>query len=488
MVRTSPAFICFKIIFIALLLIGITAFLNADTNKTTLSPRPLITYTPLLQSLWKHQTDAVQFCTPKEQWTGALQVFFLLQESENKTAIGSYFGINNRNTITIAPHQTPRIPANLYSQTLIHNHEHATSKPSTLQGTLSLRPQQTRYSSVFTFHKRLGKRLYATLTLPCSYLKHELNATVHNETTEHTHRSNYGVLDYFAGAVEQIHPSDKQEKLRCAKIKNLHTRTGIENVQASLGLSLLDTEHDTATCAATVTFPSGTQPTGEYLFEPSLGNNKHWGIGAQITTKHAIMHTPDTLVIINNTMELSYVFKNTQKRTLSILDPEGAEHQWGQYVLGGKNGEYGTFPLANVLTRTVSVAPRLQGTGTVTFSVVKKKHAFDLGYSLHARSAEKISDVCWPNNTYAIAKTTYDTQLPFDHSQALEDFISSDTLNHRTAESSVAISHIVFASIGASITRGCHPLTVAGGFAKEFSCQNTALAPYLFWFKTGLSF
>lgn len=443
--------------------------LNAltHTNQTYITPRAIGTYYFLSEQ-------------PTER---SLHATGWYHQSQNGTKIGQYFGKNRSNEIFLAPSTTITVPAHtVYTDQIIHN---STTDP-TLKGTLSLAPKRTTYGVTLTYRQDITSRLFLRVHAPIAHIKHTLNVNGCTKTKETTNGMSADILDYFYGNIEQITATDLQEKLHAARFKDIQTISGIADIHISLGYTVHSNDHHDVQVNGFFTIPTGTKPTGCYLFEPTRGANKHWCLGAGVSSQNTVYTSGETIISVLTDLTTGYAFKNTQKRTLGVMDEEGDDLGWGHYWLGGENGKKGTFPLANVITRDVSVAPGLYGNGTVTLSLQHKKLLIDLGYHCFAREGEKITVKCWPENTYGVSDPDYDTTNAFTQANTIDEdgFITKERLNTQNAANPAILTHTLSLQTGFDWGRALTQI----GAAYEFYAENALFQGYFLWAKAGISF
>jgi len=112
-------------------------------------------------------------------------------------------------------------------------------------------------------------------------------------------------------------------------------------------------------------------------------------LGLGIDSKFSLRNKPDSwgaefLLDAN----VKYLFKNTQKRTLGLLDDGGDNIPFGYYRLGGENGQTNLFPMANVLTQDLNIGGMWQFEGMAALSFNYNGWVIDLGYDLFVKESE----------------------------------------------------------------------------------------------------
>lgn len=471
--------------------------LSADTysSKSFLTTRPISSYLPIEQSLWLCQIDKLKEL-PSNTFMGTIQAVGFYQESTHKTSLGKYFGINKNNEITIAPYaSTSGTYPDINSHELIHNYLFATT-PSTLRGTLKLSPRIESYGVNFYYHQKFKKilsKLFLQVNLPIVHKKHNLNATVSNETNESIDSLDSGVLDYFRGNVSQSSGANKQSALTKAKIGNSTKTTGIADIKPALGYAFIDNNNQLVSLAAQVTIPTGNKNSGDNLFQAIRGNNRHWEIGAQLETKNRILEKENKYLDLFSTFQINYMFRNSQTRTVGLLDNDFHPQDFGgRYLPAGKASIAGTFPLANVLTREVYVRPGFNSQANIILSYTYKKLICNFGYNLFTKASESVSIKSWSEDTYGAASYDYNATQAFDGTDSNKClhamYITQSMLNCSEAVSPAALTHAIHCSFGFLFDNSFKPLLIGIGGSYEFARENSAASQYTLWLKAGLSF
>ena len=141
--------------------------------------------------------------------------------------------------------------------------------------------------------------------------------------------------------------------------------------------------------------PTGTCPNGEYLFEPIIGNGKHWELGGGITSHVQLWKDPVHKHTLNMHIDanITHLFNKRQQR---VFDLKGFG-PLSRYLLVEKINEpvatLNVSPAANLTYRTVNVSAALQTDVVAMFSYLREFLSVDFGYNFWARTCEKFSGV-----------------------------------------------------------------------------------------------
>lgn len=291
---------------------------------------------------------------------------------------------------------------------------------------LKLRPKVTSYGVVLDYHQKidkLAKGLFFKVSVPVVCAKHDLNLDYKGDrlsqavpyaTNSDTNKGKtFHIKDYFKGCFTI---TGTQSALTHAKIDGARSKTGVADVDLTLGYNFLYKKHKNCNVSVNLTIPTTDSPDGRYLFEPTLGNAGHWSAGVGLDGAFEIWESGNKSLEFVGSAKYKYLFDATEKRTLGLKYSNkysnplvaGKEAPMAKYYLAGELNKQGLFPLANVLTRRVGVTPGSQIELLGNFVFNWDKFSFDLGYNLFAKEGESVTlKEKWPSATYAIADPDY---------------------------------------------------------------------------------
>ena len=187
--------------------------------------------------------------------------------------------------------------------------------------------------------------------------------------------------------------------------------------------------------------PTGSRPEGIYLFEPQIGNGRHWELGAGLTWSFIFWRSqekPDTYAGVWFDATVTHMFESCQKRSFDFCYkpnsrymllaeitsglPENEDFQTSVYI-GADEAEIvidpeteeetlepvppiteGKFiynlnlvPGTNYTTRSVDVTINIHSDIAIKVGYKGEDFSFDIGYELWARTGEKFKqcrDLC----------------------------------------------------------------------------------------------
>jgi len=210
-------------------------------------------------------------------------------------------------------------------------------------------------------------------------------------------------------------------KMDCCERK----KTALSDIQMALGWNFwCDCDYHVGLNIRAVA-PTGNRPEGCYLFEPIVGNGKHWELGAGFTSHWDFWHDECecSCASFYFDMNITHLFKTKQCRTFDLNCKP-----LSRYMLAAKfktpvenlyAGEIGPVtkpikqfagiysPVANLTNIPVDVSIGVQGDLAFMLQYIHCNWSFDLGYNFWGRSCEKIECrcdccPCFEENTWAL--------------------------------------------------------------------------------------
>jgi hypothetical protein len=288
---------------------------------------------------------------------------------------------------------------------------------------------------------------------------------------------------------------------------NCLTKTGIGDIELKLGYTFA---HECACCIdgyVGVVIPSGNKPKGEYIFEPIVGNNHHFGFIAG-TEYTACLYTNanDTRLELIGAVDSRYLLSNVQCRSFDIVDK-----QWSRYMWLYPNDKAVSItditPGINLLTQPLRIQPRFSVTANIELAITGNCWSGELGVNIYARQAEKASFAhCWPNTPGIVGINPLDRNALHTKSNAtirryaqISGFIANDLdpayvpitacdINLQSATHPAFITHTVYGSLGYQYDTCNYPFFIGLGSSYEFSDDNSGINRWTVWGKTGISF
>jgi len=267
--------------------------------------------------------------------------------------------------------------------------------------------------------------------------------------------------------------------------------------------------------------PTGNRPHGEYMFEPIVGNNHHWGIMAGNSIYIKLWEKDCKLLSLNFDAASKYLFSNHQTRSLDIkgrpwsryLEMYNSEEQaWIAY--NNQEAGSGTSGI-NLLTKQVKVSPRfdfnLNWALMYSYKTECGAYLLEAGYNFFARQAETIDLESCNLGTIAIKdlygngetsqvrtiqKNAQQSSYPINpadyNGSTITGFqrLHSCELDPSSAAHPGVLSYTVYGSMGYQWDNKNHPTLLTIGGSYEFSSEHTNnnIDRWMLWSKFGFSF
>ncbi|MDP3889305.1 MAG: hypothetical protein Q8Q25_02045 [bacterium] len=393
-------------------------------------------------------------------------------------------------------------------------------------------------NALFIFDGYLGldewyPGLYAEIQIPAGWTdwKMELREKVIQNGKETTFPANYMTTNALAAPIERFEDAlsgtvtfgHMQDPLKFGKVISCysHSKNGLADVHGALGLNFLLRENGHVGLSLRAAAPTGSRPNGEFLFEPILGNGKHWELGIGFNG-HVLVWEKDgeQEMAFHAQANFMHLFGACQRRSFDLK----TNGSFSRYMLAKefKDGDYtGTLtPLINYTTLPCKVTVDFQADIALMFCYTYNEFIFDLGYNGWIRSKEKICiKDCIPLRTLGLkgiqnviipanqlSNATQSTATIFGDEFSEQNnvvdsnspiFISTNDLDERSAASPRLVTHKLFTHFGYTWLEKNHTPFVGIGGEIEFegiNPHNTAkperntLAQWGVWFKSGVTF
>lgn len=323
------------------------------------------------------------------------------RKSTNSAHLASYFMPFNKTIIT-AGEFTSDLVLNNNHDVLAHIFGVFTDTPVlnnmlnegklTFESTLTMKPEHScfgiTFQSMHHFLKNDEKSLWLYILIPLQRVKNEVHFSeqVINSGGNNVPKGYVGTVT----AALRGKPVFGGKTFRYGKIGCDTTKSGIADIQILLGSQVVNTNHCFLNYTIGATFPTGTTPCAEFIFEPIIGNNHHFAAhggfysGFQLTSS---IHS--SLWFITETL-LTYSFKNSQLRSLDLINKDWSRYMW-VYPTKDAVPFNDIAPGINFLTQNVHVRPGFCQTSNLYLMFNHKQTSLSLGYSAHIRQTERIS-------------------------------------------------------------------------------------------------
>ena len=314
-------------------------------------------------------------------------------------------------------------------------------------------------------------------------------------------------IEYLAGNVANTDAGNKQEALKKLKItKDEHERKGISDIEIALRARVWEHGGSHLDAGLKMIAPSKHTPTGEYLFEATIGNGGHYGWGVDAVLDFLAFEHNDASVECVVHADYTYLFPANEIRVPLFNDTQGNLLAFGAYQLGGRVGEKGMFPLANALACPYKISPGHKIEGSVSCMYSLQGLVCELGASVTASSKEKVEIVAWNDDEVGLVKWDYDAHSAVStanlwstagvdidgvafNSATNARTINKKSLNLESIATPSSMLATLFGFVGYSYAGWKYPASFGVGIMREVSlASNASPAGWNFWLKAGVNF
>jgi len=207
-----------------------------------------------------------------------------------------------------------------------------------------------------------------------------------------------------------------QEPLKYGRfpICPLH-KTRLADIRASLGWNFFQKEDHHFGTFLQVVFPTGTRPNACYLFEPVIGNGKHFELGLGLTSSYIFWRSEqheDRYLGLWFDATLTHLFNSCQRRSFDFCGKPNSRYtlleQMGPVNTAIEDGilkgridgsdvtapyqyQQRLIPTINWSTLNIDVKINMQADMVLKFGYVRDNWSLDFGYNFWARTGEKFS-------------------------------------------------------------------------------------------------
>jgi len=191
------------------------------------------------------------------------------------------------------------------------------------------------------------------------------------------------------------------------------TQNGLADIQMSLGYNFLCNESYQSGAYLRAAVPTGNRPEGCYIFEPIVGNGKHWELGGGLQGRWTFWDDPECEQSLSVFIDgnVTHLFKTEQCRTFDLkykpLSRYMLVSKFTDNVTDLKAGATAGVaetpshqfahiysPLANITTFAVDVSINMQADLAIMFQWLSGNCGWDLGYEFWYRGCETIECNC----------------------------------------------------------------------------------------------
>jgi hypothetical protein len=453
--------------------------------------------------------------------------------SFDRDEIGKYFGFNGTNCLSVGPAAAQGV--DIFARNLFLNDE--------FQGNLTILPRVENFIVDFRFRLNLDEwicGLYFDVYGPIAWTKFDLGLkqciVTTGSTIEQFALGNVGTDDAAPNnsIIEALNgqnlnvttfPNLKQS-LKRGRVDGSQTKTGLADIVVALGKNFCNECMHIGFDVRGI-FPTGNRPDAEFLFEPIVGNGKHFELGGGLSAHYELWNNNcDSSMSIWAEGHAYHMFKARQRRIFDLVQTGTSLPRTNTGCADGmcQRQNIGSHRLLikkftgspanpslqevlygpNVLARELKVKNDLHAEVVVLFDYQRCGFTFDFGYNFWARTKDKISNIEeLEPNTYAIQGGTSGTSgaTPncsdssaringlFGSAECPPVFLTTCDLSVCSVTQPTAFSHKIFAHSGYAWCSCDYTPFIGIGGELEFSGKdNNALDQWGIWVKGGFAF
>ncbi|MGD1997518.1 MAG: hypothetical protein PVJ92_01240, partial [Candidatus Dependentiae bacterium] len=343
-------------------------------------------------------------------------------KTNNNEDIAKWFGQGTTGKITVAKSTTAK-SGDFEGSDIDHSpttdYQALTELP--MYGTVSLKPERVAYGARLSWNQSLDSLLPGLcfhVNTPLVQANTNMNMSVSGTASASPANSGgagKGLADFFGGSLTKtLGTTNKHVKQAALSKAKLSTKKqgkfSVGDVNVGFGWNFFNRKKFSANLGVNLVVPTGNSATGEWVFEPMVGNGGHTMLGASLGANFKAVCKKNLQVALKAVADWRYGFEATVKRTIGVGHNTGTvADSSSHYTMGMEHKVSGVFPLANVLTKDCNVTLGHQVDAVVALAGTFRGIKFDLGYNLFAREAEKVElkDKQWTDDKYAYADRLY---------------------------------------------------------------------------------
>ncbi len=397
----------------------------------------------------------------------------------------------------------------------------------TFRSRISIRPETSQVGvgfylrKAFSMNEEKGRGFFTSVSFPVIRVKNDL------KFREDVLNDGGGALfSADENVVANMTEAFNQAEWNFAKISpfSLH-KTGVADIEVKFGYEWIQQEPFHLESYLGVLIPTGNTPTGQFLFEPIVGQGRHWGLmlGNAIGVEIWRDDVNNRSIRVEYAGHTQYLFSKTQCRTLDLQCKPWSRYlelyrDQDQAIVAStlastiQAGNFAT-PGVNILTLPIKVRPGFANNTTVAAVFACNRFQFEGGYNLYCRQSECLKLSCpWQEGpaiknhtglgaTNPVRDITGNARLEnitingtpgTGNRIALGDyklnFIKEEDLDLNSAASPCMVSQTVYVAAGYNCPDRDIPLFGNIGGSFEFGNNNAVVEKWTIWGKFGLSF
>lgn len=501
----------FSSIILLLLTIPILGYSSSDCNKegccptcshTFLKARPLSQDATLEMDQWHYFMAHIknEDKPRKKHRIFSLGATFLYQHSTQTSELREYFLKNcNECFLTIA-----QSPAPLETESGVD--PEADINASWLQlnanpdapfsSRITLSPKRQVIGGIFNIDFSFDqwiKGVSLSAVIPVVHVRHDIGF-------KETNRVNSGTFPGIANAGDAFNNSawNYGKISRCSQSK-----VGVDDIHIKLHWRFIQKSRCGFDIYASIFAPTHKGSKAHYLFEPTVGNGGHVGLGGGLHAGFILSEGNNHTLTLFTNGRYAYFLQGKEKRSFDLC----TNKEWSRYLLVAKQEALETpLPGINFFTRECNVTPQSNVELITAFHYNYKHWNFELGHDFWYQQKEKVTLDCnrCDQSTIGIFDlphvlnasegpfTTVSTAQINQAYSAVEDqnatFITDSDINVNSGTHPRASSCKLYGSIGYDSDCCTYPWIVALGSSYEWGHRKSTFSQWNISLRTGISF
>lgn len=470
-------------------------------SRTYMYTRPACYNLAMYQQLWHNFVY-----NKKGPVYGGFEVIGYYQPSVKRAKNARYFLIERKNSLLVA--------GDAVTDLLVTRDIRAewVNLPSDFQGKLSVCPEQKQGGLTLQYNQDLSqffdlgifKDWAFGIELPFIWVENNMNFSQFDVQCSQYDLVGTCTQPNIICAFNQ--PGWCFAKIPCGKQK----RFDLAEIRFTLGRAMMNSETFQLASFTEVSIPTAKHPEPEYLFDPVVGNGRHFTLGGAVLTQVLLNrdYSKASWSFFLN-LEGLFLVRNKQHRTFDLMNKP-----WSRYMLyTRKNSPPGsTVPGVNVLTLPVTVRPFGQADFSMGLRVKGPLYEFECGYNLWGHGGETVrlrSQLQAPFNKcggglnefgiagagtitvqgqQVAASASRSTIAQREADDATFVTIKTNDIDLHSAQAGSALNHKLHFAMGLENTgEGMNAFAGFGGWI-EFPQKNSPLQTWGLWFKFGGTF
>lgn len=186
--------------------------------------------------------------------------------------------------------------------------------------------------------------------------------------------------------------------------------TKLSDIQIAIGYNILQKKRYHLGGTIRFSIPTGNSPTGQFLFEPIVGNSHHWELGGGLSTHIIVWENEDTQehAGLYFDMNITHMFTSDQQRSFDLCGSHNSRYMLAQKmsntiqdslrgIVDGERieptAQYNleVTTVANLTTIPVEVSASVQADLALMVGYQKEQNSWGFGYGFWGRSCETIT-------------------------------------------------------------------------------------------------